>query len=115
MRGMHWILNVPAGTDGLLPANYTTASVELGAATRGLRGKTVAARNFTSVPCPGSLTLPLAHAGGFNAVARFLNTRDRRHCGAINIRPSPSPEKTTEHTLRATRACFGGITCFMRR
>ena len=93
MRGMHWILNVPAGTDGLLPANYTAASVELGAATRGLRGKTVAARNFTSVPCPGSLTLPLAHAGGFNAVARFLNTRDRRHCEAISIPPSPSPEK----------------------
>ena len=73
MRGLLWILNIPAGVDGLLPTNYKSAASQLGAGIRGLRGTTVAATagNFTDMPCPGTLTLPLGFAvqTGFNAVA----------------------------------------------
>lgn len=69
LRGLNWILNVPAGTDGQLPTAYVNAAEALGNATRGLHGRIVASLPFTDVQCPGTVDFSLgATSATFNAV-----------------------------------------------
>eukprot|EP00658_Telonema_sp_P-2_P030684 TRINITY_DN23132_c0_g2_i2.p1 TRINITY_DN23132_c0_g2~~TRINITY_DN23132_c0_g2_i2.p1 ORF type:complete len:527 (+),score=100.22 TRINITY_DN23132_c0_g2_i2:65-1645(+) len=67
LRGLHWILNIPAGDDGQLPAAYTAAAAALGTAQRGLNGTVLFARGFTDVSCPGQLELRTSELA-YNAV-----------------------------------------------